>query len=443
MKILILGLGQYPKGSGVAVALYFARMKHDVLVVEPYYTEAMGKNVARLKRFKNVRFVLGKHATHRVREMDLMVRHQRIRSNEPELKAARRYGIPIESELSVFLRVCPAPVIGITGTRGKSTTTALLHSILKASKLWRNAWLGGNILVSPLTYLEEITERDIVILEMSSFQLEGLGEADRSPQVGLMTNLMRDHLNTYASMEEYVEAKAQIFRHQSPEDVVLLPAGRMFDVFASEVPGTVYRWGKKGSVEEKLVRRSKLKLKGEHNRRNAEAAVSVALLLGVKQRVIKKRLGAFKGLENRQEIVGVKNGITFVNDTTSTTPDATFAAMNVYRFPKAKNHVHLIFGGADKELEFDEVAKALAKRKDVIVYLLPGTAEKKIEAAFKKHNVRSMDAKNVKEAIVAIKTYASRGDVVLLSPGAASFGLFKNEFDRGEQFKKLVKSYGR
>ena len=184
MKILILGLGQYPKGSGVAVALYFARMKHDVLVVEPYYTEAMGKNVARLKRFKNVRFVLGKHATHRVREMDLMVRHQRIRSNEPELKVARRYGIPIESELSVFLRVCPAPVIGITGTRGKSTTTALLHSILKASKLWRNAWLGGNILVSPLTYLEEITERDIVILEMSSFQLEGLGEADRSPQVG-------------------------------------------------------------------------------------------------------------------------------------------------------------------------------------------------------------------------------------------------------------------
>jgi len=211
MKVMILGLGQYPKGSGVAAALYFARRKDDLLVVDPYYTVAMAKNVARLKRFKNVKFVLGKHATGRVRDMDLVVRHQRIRSNEPELKMARKHGVPIESELSVFLEACPAPVVGVTGTRGKSTTTALLHSMLEASKRWRKTWLGGNILVSPLTYMDEIKERDIVVLEMSSFQLEGLGEAGRSPQIALLTNLMRDHLNTYASMEEYAEAKVQIF----------------------------------------------------------------------------------------------------------------------------------------------------------------------------------------------------------------------------------------
>ncbi len=442
MKILILGLGQYPKGSGVAVALYFARMKHEVLVVEPYYTEAMANNVARLKRFKNVRFVLGKHATNRVRDMDLVVRHQRIRSNEPELKAARRYGIPIESELSVFLRVCPAPVIGITGTRGKSTTTALLHAILNASKLWRKVWLGGNILVSPLTYLDEIKERDMVVLEMSSFQLEGLGDAGRSPQVGLITNLMRDHLNTYASMDEYVEAKAQIFRHQSPEDLALLPAETMFDGYASEAPSSVYRWGKKGSAEETIVRSSKLKILGEHNKRNAEAAVSVALLMGVKQSVIKKQLSAFKGLENRQEVVGVKKGITFINDTTSTTPDATLAAIGVYRGRGSKS-VHLIFGGADKELEFDEIADALGKRKDVAIYLLPGTAERKIKGAFQKSRVSFEDVKHLKEAFQKITKVAKSGDVILLSPGCASFGLFKNEFDRGDQFKKLVKTYGR
>ncbi|MCR4256611.1 MAG: Mur ligase family protein, partial [Candidatus Uhrbacteria bacterium] len=271
MNVMILGLGQYPKGSGVAAALHFARLKHDLLIVDPYYTDAMEKNVARLKRFKNVKFVLGKHATERVRDMDLVVRHQRIRSNEPELKATRKYGVPIASELSVFLEACPTQVVGITGTRGKSTTTALLYSMLQRSKRWRKVWLGGNILVSPLTYLDEIKERDIVVLEMSSFQLEGLGDAGRSPQVALVTNLMRDHLNTYASMEEYTEAKAQIFRQQSVEDLALLPAEKAFDTYALEAPGSVYRWGKKGSPEAKLVRGSKLKIKGEHNVRNAEA----------------------------------------------------------------------------------------------------------------------------------------------------------------------------
>ncbi|KAA0205645.1 UDP-N-acetylmuramoyl-L-alanine--D-glutamate ligase, partial [Candidatus Uhrbacteria bacterium] len=362
MKVMILGLGQYPKGSGVAAALYFARRKDDLLVVDPYYTVAMAKNVARLKRFKNVKFVLGKHATGRVRDMDLVVRHQRIRSNEPELKMARKHGVPIESELSVFLEACPAPVVGVTGTRGKSTTTALLHSMLEASKRWRKTWLGGNILVSPLTYMDEIKERDIVVLEMSSFQLEGLGEAGRSPQIALLTNLMRDHLNTYASMEEYAEAKVQIFRHQSAEDLAILPAEKAFDAYASEAPGSVYRWGKKGSPEVALVQESKLKIMGAHNVRNAEAAAAVALLLGVKKTAVKKSLESFKGLENRQEIVAVKRGITFVNDTTSTTPDATIAAVRVFR-ASGRHRVHLIFGGADKELEFGEIARVLGKRK--------------------------------------------------------------------------------
>jgi UDP-N-acetylmuramoylalanine--D-glutamate ligase len=314
--------------------------------------------------------------------------------------------------------------------------------MLKESKRWRKVWLGGNILVSPLTYLDEIKERDMVVLEMSSFQLEGLGDAGRSPQAALVTNLMRDHLNTYASMEEYVEAKAQIFRHQSAEDLALLPSDKPFNVFASEAPGTVYRWGRKGSPEATLVRGSRLKIKGEHNLRNAEAATAVALLLGVNKRTVKKTLESFEGLENRQEVVGVKSGVTFVNDTTSTTPDATLAALGVYR-GAGKNRVHLIFGGADKELEFEEVARTLAKRKDVVVYLLPGTAERKIKAAFKHAGVSYIDVKNLKDTFKKISSASKRGDVVLLSPGCASFGLFKNEFDRGDQFKKLVKTYGR
>jgi UDP-N-acetylmuramoylalanine--D-glutamate ligase len=380
--------------------------------------------------------------------MDLIVRHQRIRSSEPELRAARKNGIPIESELSVFLRVCTAPVIGVTGTRGKSTSTALLHHILQTSKRWRKVWLGGNILVSPLMFLDEIKPQDIVVLEMSSFQLEGLGEAGRSPQTAVVTNLMRDHLNTYASMEEYVDAKTQIFRHQQPQDLAILPNGKEFDEMAAEAPGNVYRWGKAGSAEERIVGSVKMNIRGEHNVHNAEAATAVALALGVKVLVVKAGLRTFVGLENREEIVAMKGGITFVNDTTATTPDATMAAIDVFanatkNTKTASGTTHLIFGGADKELEFDQVAERLHRANNVHVYLLPGTAYEKIVNAFTASHVSFMDVNDLREAFRIFKTDVKRGDTVLLSPGCASFGLFKNEFDRGETFKALVKTYGR
>ncbi|MDP3794012.1 MAG: Mur ligase family protein, partial [Candidatus Uhrbacteria bacterium] len=202
MRVLILGLGQYPQGSGVSSALYFARRGDEVTVADPYYTKAMDKNIARLKKFKLARFILGKHATKEVKKMDLILRHQRIRDNEPELREARRLRIPIETELSLFLRQCPARVVGVTGTRGKSTTTALIAEILRVGANPRvrpptegqthgsapthpRIWLGGNILVSPLTFLSKIKPTDIVVLEISSFQLEGLGEARISPHVAV------------------------------------------------------------------------------------------------------------------------------------------------------------------------------------------------------------------------------------------------------------------
>ncbi len=234
MNVLILGLGQYPNGSGMAAALHFAHQKDvKVTVYDFYYTKAMDANIAKLKKFKNVRFVFGKHKLDEIKQAHLIVKHQRIRMDEPEVKAARKAGKMIESELSLFMRLCPCPVIGITGTRGKSTTTAMIHQVLSASKKWRKVWLGGNILVSPLTFLHNIKKNDIVVLEMSSFQLEGTGEAGLSPQYAVWTNLMRDHLNAYPDMEAYAEAKAQIFRHQKPEDKVFCAVEQYFNVRAT------------------------------------------------------------------------------------------------------------------------------------------------------------------------------------------------------------------
>ncbi len=441
MNVLILGLGQYPQGSGIAAALFFAKQGHEVCVTDLKTAKELKENVKTLKKFKNVRFVLGKHDLKDVRWADLIVRNPRIRKDSPEMKEAAKLGKPVESDLSLFFKSCPCPIVGVTGTRGKSTTAKMIHEILWYSKKWREVWLGGNILVSPLMFLHQVTVKDLVVLEMSSFQLEATGEAGVSPQVAVWTNLFRDHLNAYPSMAEYAEAKAQIFRHQQANDLVFFPNTPDFNQYAKEAPGSMVR-----------VKPAKIKLgvAGAHNQMNASFAAAVATKLGVKSSVIKKILEAFKGLENRQEIIAKKGGITFVNDTTATTPDATMAALNVYGFPKSKgwkdpkaNYVQLIFGGADKELEFDEIALHLGKRKDVAVYVLPGTAKAKIDKAFKREKVCAMDVKDLKDAFKNIREYAQRGDVVLLSPGCASFGMFKNEFDRGEQFKKLVKGYGK
>lgn len=432
-RVLILGLGQYPKGSGIAAAIFFARQKADVLVSDFYYTPAMKENVRRLKRFTNVRFVFNRHPIAEIRNFDLIVKHQRARRTEPELIEARKRGIPIETAESLFLKQCPCQVVGITGTRGKSTTTTLVAEMLKMSG--KRVWLGGNILISPLTFLKKIKPDDAVVLELSSFQLEGTGEAGISPHVACITNLMRDHLNTYSGMEEYAEAKAQIFRHQNADGVVVLNAE---DAFARrwklEAPGRVHLFSKRQSLP------GPFRLPGEHNRMNALAAVLTALAAGATKAGIRKALGAFRGIPDRQEVIAVKHGITYVNDTTATTPDGTIAALRTFKDPKRT--IRLILGGSDKELEFDELAREL-KRHRVDVMLLPGTAQAKLSNALRSKRVPFKDCSDLRTAIYELRSRSQRGDAIILSPACASFGLFKNEFDRGNAFRKIVASLDR
>ncbi len=435
MHVLVLGLGQYPSGSGIVTAQYLAKRGDDVLVIEPHYTSAMDANRKRLSVFRNVRVVTTSIDESVLDGIELVIRHQRLRRDEPLLVAARRCGIPIETELSIFLRLCPAPIIGITGTRGKSTTSALIHAILSSSKKWRHVWLAGNILESPLLTMSTMKAKDMVVLEMSSFQLEGTGDRGISPHIAVWTNLMRDHLNAYPSMEEYAEAKAQIFRHQLMEDIVFLPADASFYSYSTEAPGMVYRVGKKTSPEKALVASSVLGMEGKHNIRNAETAVAVALQLGVPSSLIKRVLKSFKGLSNRQEEIACIKGVRYINDTTATTPDATIAALETF---SAQGKLHLIFGGADKELIFEDVAKHL-KRIKPSIWVLPGTAHEKIAHAFHACSLAYEDVTDLADAIQQIRVKAVSGDIVLLSPGCASFGLFQNEYARGQVFVKLIK----
>lgn len=453
MKVLILGLGQYEKGSGVSAALFYARAGAEVLATDLKKEKEIAANVSRLKKFKNVKFRLGEHRLDDIRWADVVVRNPRVRADSKEMRLASKLGKKVESDISLFMQRCPCPVVGVTGTRGKSTTSTLVAKMLKASGF--RVWLGGNILVSPLTFLSKVKLSDIVVLELSSWQLEATGDAGISPHVACITNLMRDHLNSYQGMEDYGEAKAQIFRHQTPDDIVVLNADDPFCAQRiQEAPGCVQlfagtpsrkadawlgtdalmmRFGKQRSV---LAKISRLRIFGEHNHLNMLAAALTARSAGASLSGIRSSLLAFRGLPHRQEVVATRHGITFINDTTATTPDGTIAALRSLA-PRYKT-LHVILGGADKELVFDRLAAEL-KGMNIDLAILPGTAHRKLAGALDRKRIPYDDAEDLPEAFKLLTLRASKGDAVVLSPGCASFGLFANEFERGERFREFVR----
>ena len=449
VKVLILGLGQYPQGSGISAAKAFAKIGAKVTVTDQKTEKDLEENVKTLKGFKNVRFVLGRHELKDVDDADLIVANPRVRPTSVEMKRARARGVPVVSDISLFLDRCPAKVIGVTGTRGKSTTVTLIAEMLKASK--KKVWLGGNILVSPLNFLSKIKKDDIVVLELSSWQCESLGMTVHPPQIALMTNLMRDHLNTYDGMDDYAEAKAQIFRHQKPEDILILNGDDAWTkIWKKEAPSQVLTFGKgkrfdAGRVGDSLVLDGKavctvkdLKIFGEHNILNALGAMLVAKQGGATVAGIKKALKSFTGLPNRQEIVRSFKGVDYINDTTATTPDGTIAAIRALK--DRYGYLWMICGGEDKELEYSELAKELVKqKKKVAVFLLPGSSSEKLMKLLSKKSVLIERVPDLKTAVLRAHEKAVEGDAIVLSPGATSFGQFKNEFDRGEQFVSLVR----
>lgn len=446
--VLILGLGQYPQGSGVSAALYAAKLGAHVVATDLKTAKELAGNVAQLKKYKNVSFALGGHREKDIREADVIVANPRIRPDQKEMKLARKLGKPVVSDISLFLDRCPARVVGITGTRGKSTTSALIAEMLKASK--KRVWLGGNILVSPLNFLSKVKSRDIVVLELSSWQCESLGVTKHPPCISVVTNLMRDHLNAYTGMEDYAEAKAQIFRHQGPSDIVVLNAddacGKQW---SKEAPGCVYLFGSKKTNRAcvvdgwlvldgvRIIETNRMKLIGEHNIKNALAAMLAAHAAGATKAGIKKALASFKGLENRLETIRTVKGVTYVNDTTATTPDGAIAAERALR--ERYGFLFFIMGGADKELDYQELAEVFSKdKKRIGLFVMPGSASDKLIRVCKKHGLAYECVADINVAVKRASEIAEKGDAIILSPAAASFGQFKNEFERGEKFKKAV-----
>jgi UDP-N-acetylmuramoylalanine--D-glutamate ligase len=414
-RALVMGLGVH--GGGAGVARFLAQRGARVTVTDLQPASRLQASLEALRGY-DVRLVLGEHREEDFLQADFVIRNPAVPRTSPYLRLAEAHGVPVVMEMTLFFLECSSrQVVGITGTKGKTTTTYLIAEILKAAG--REVVMAGNLRVSALEQLSRIGPETTVVLELSSFQLEGLACIQRSPAASVITNLMRDHLNRYASLEEYFAAKKLIFRFQGPGGLLALnhddPNSRPL---AAEAPGQVV-W---------------FRLRGEHNRANMAAAAAITRALGASESAIAQAITGFAGVPYRQELICERGGVQFVNDTAATTPDATLAALRA-----ADRPVVLIAGGADKALDFAALGAAILAPDSPVkaVILLEGTATEPLAAACGP-KVRGR-FRNFRAAVERAAALASPGEMVLLSPGCASFGMFANEFDRGDQFNAIVR----
>ncbi len=435
-RITMLGLGLL--GRGLNDAKFLAKNGADLIITDLKNADDLAPTLKKLKKYKNITYVLGEHRLEDFKNRDFILKAAGVPLDSPYIHEARKNTIPVEMEGSLFAKLAKdVTYIGITGTRGKTTTTYVIYEILK-SVYPNRVHLGGNIKgLATLPLLEKVRPGDLVVLELDSWQLQGWGEAKISPHISVFTNFLKDHLNYYIkgsrdekeAIEKYFYDKANIFRNHTKDNFLVLDGKIRKEIKArhtEKIHSTIM------TPNEKMIAGWKLKVKGEHNVQNILKAVQVAEILGISMKKIKKAVENFKGVEGRQEYLREYKGIKIYNDTTSTTPDATIVALKALGDREKKNII-LIMGGADKNLDMAELIKMIPKYCKNII-LLDGTGTQKLEGKIPGTIVQSL-----KEAVTVALMNAKRGDVLLLSPAFASFGMFTNEFDRGDQFIRLVK----
>lgn len=445
MKVTIMGLGL--NGGGLASAKFFAQRGAVVCVTDTRNETILKPSIEDLEGWP-IRFVLGRHEIADFSGADLVIKNPAVRPDSEYLRAATR----VETDLSVFLSFCAAPIVSITGSKGKSTTASAVAHALNACGI--KAHLGGNITRSPLDFIDEIHADDRVVLEMSSWQLGDLkGRGLLKPLAAVLTRIVPDHQDRYGSMEAYVADKRLIYADQSPEDWTICGTEDDYGPsFAAETRASVLWYGNRlpeggygvrilpdGSctarfpgIDELEILPATIRLPGTHNRRNLAAAAAAAWCAGADPAKLAPALAGFGGVEHRLEVFAEYAGVRWCNDSAATVPQATAAALTAFDDP-----VILITGGTDKQLDFTPVRDSYRRAHTII--LLAGTGTDKLRKLLDEDGVAYEGPySDFKEALKRAAVAARPGFMVVLSPGCTSFGMFKNEFDRGNSFKREV-----
>jgi len=449
-RVTVMGLGLF--GGGAGAARFFAQEGARVTVTDAKGAEGLEPSLKALAGLP-LELHLGGHEERDFREADLIVANPAVKPESPYLQAARDAGAEVKTEVSVFAELCPARMVGVTGSNGKSTTTALAGAMIKSSGI--RTWVGGNIGGSLLERLDEMGRDDVAVVELSSFQLPYLGEIGKSPHVGVLTNLSPNHLDRHGTMEAYAEAKSHIFRHQEEGDFAVLgwslggrdwwsglTAGKVLGFGLSRGNGDGAwleggeLWLGRGGEGKSFARVDDVGLVGEHNLENVLAGACAAWVVGADPGRFAEALRGFKPLEHRLELVRSLNGVDYYNDSIATTPESAIAGLR--SFPGRR--IVLIAGGYDKGLEFSALAKEVAERAAAVI-MLGATAEKleaTIAGASPPTTLEVKRARDLAEAVNRAREMAGEGAVVLLSPACASYDMFRNFAERGNAFRETV-----
>jgi len=480
MKVLIMGLGLH--GGGLESARYLFRHGAELTVTDLRDEKVLAASIEQLEAScpgkrglqskpgnPAIRYVLGRHEVDDFKNADMVIKNPGVRPDSPYLQAARK----IETDIGLFLTAgSPVRLIAVTGSKGKSSVSSALHWALKESN--KRSYLGGNITVSPLSFLDELQNGDTVVLELSSWQLGDLrgriredGSALLRPKAAVLTAIMPDHLDRYGAMEAYVSDKRIIYQGQDQSGITVagddswgksflgeskarplvysnkaLPcnvSGGWIDADSGKGLARLCDWTIEGGInidnEIAEIVPARPIVPGSHQKQNLLAAGLALYGLGMNPEHIRKGLGSFPGVEHRLELFLEAGGIAFYNDSAATIPEAAAAAVEALG---ADGRLILVTGGTDKNLDFSPLAQVIGKAKAVI--LLAGTGSDKLRALLGSAGISCLGPFDALEnAVNTALELAAPGDRIALSPGCASFGMFLNEFDRGRKWKETIK----
>lgn len=428
-KVLVFGLGL--QGGGVGDALYLHKLGVNIRITDIKSRVELKASIAKLP--KDIPLTLGAHLDDDIDWADIIIKNPGVSDANKYITSAIKQGKDVHLSAALFTKYCPIPIIGITGTRGKSTTTQLTYDLL--SRVYPNQVLmGGNIPGhSLLQMLNDVKDEKYALLELSSFQLHGFHSLEVSPTISIFTNIYEDHLNRYSSMEEYVNDKKAIYLYQQKDDILIYNSiNKMVASLAEDSPGLTLSF-KTSSLPSNLT----TNLIGDHNLENIAAVYALSKHLLISDDLFIETVKSFNGLPHRMELVAKVRDRKFINDTTSTTPTSTIKAIQSIKSPAI-----ILLGGESKNLDIAKLITEIKNSSIVKGVVILGSLNNtnlnlELDAIKSKVLGRAM---SMQAAIDMAYKASEAGDIILLSPGFASFDLFVNEFDRGDQFTQLAKS---
>ena len=445
-RTAIIGLGV----SNIPLLDYLYSLGAKITVFDNRTIDEIDKEIVDKIMDREIEFSFGKNNLSKLVGFEIIFRSPTCRPDTKELEKESERGAVITSEIEMLIELCPGKVIGITGSDGKTTTTSLIYEIIKEQGY--NCYLGGNIGIPLFSKIDEMRPEDIVILELSSFQLM---EMPISPQIAVITNISPNHLDIHKSYEEYIEAKKNIFKNQNENGIVILNYdNEITRQCADEAKGKVVFFSKdyklpngvildnnvikvcQDKLRKHLLNTKDLMLKGTHNYENACAAIAATLSLADSEKQV-DAIQNFKGVKHRLEFVREIDGVKWYNDSIGSSPTRTIAGLNAF-----DEKIVLIAGGYDKNLDYKPIAKPILE--NVSSLILMGQTSTKIKKAVEENmtneGIEIIQCDTLKEAVDAAKQVAQKGEIVLFSPASASFDMYKNFEERGDKFKSIVNS---